>query len=693
MYTERIFQNLLDYWAEIKPDSIACFDEFGDVTYREMASECNSLALALALKGIGQGDRVVTFMKNGHEFVTLFFAVAKLGAILVPCNPALEKCEIENRLADLSPKAIFLTEERGLDFISKDLHPLTVTVRFSRKGYLNFNDLAEMGKSKKTECFKIDVEESLFAVMYTSGSTCKGKGAMLTYNNMFHGAVSIGGRLECTDNDIFLVPLPVSHMFCIIVGILVPFYFGCKVVLMNRFEPKRALDLIENHRATVLLGVPTMFIRELHEQKEEKRELSSLRTGVIAGSSFSGNLIQQIESQMHCRILVGYGSTETVSISMTSLYDEPDKRHNTVGRPFPGMTVKLIRDDGSEAAIGESGEILCKGIGVMKGYYNLESENCRIFDNEGWLHTGDLAVKDEDGYLKIIGRKTDIIIRGGYNVTPSEIENVFCEHPDVMEICAVGRSHKELGEQICLFVRLKQGSSETVDSLRDYIKKRVAKYKHPDCIYILESIPKLESGKYDRLSLLKILNVKGSTMNTLVCYKVVYEEQDITVKPDSTLSFDRAEMKLSLYDLNAVEEAVRIAEATGGSVKALSAGDDKLENSKLKKGVLSRGPQELFLVKDPALKDLDTNQTAKILAAGASKIGFDLILCGEGSADDYSQQTGVQLGEMLGVPVINAVSKITIQNGSLLVERTQYERHSRSREKTCYRVGSFGYWH
>lgn len=501
MHIDRTFQNLLDYWASIKPDEIVCFDEFANITYKEMAEECNALAISLAERGIGKGDKVLTLMRNSYESIIIFFAVAKIGAVLVPCNSTFGKFEIEKRCQVLSPDVVFISEAKWLTIINKEINALVITVRFSRKGNEIFNNLITSKSPYKFKCADMDSFNDIFAIVYTSGSTCEGKGVMLTYDSMLHSAVNIGEKLECTNNDVFFVPLPASHMFCILMGILTPLYYGCKIILAYGFDASRALDLMEEYKVTVSIGVPTMFIRELHEQLERKRDMSCLKKSVIAGAGYPAKLVHDVEKGLYCKVLVAYGSTEALAISMTCLDDKPEQRSLTVGRVFDTVDIKLIGDDGKEVINQKIGEIVCKGRSVMKGYLTEDDG----FDTDGWLHTGDIGEIDKDGFLKIVGRKKDIIIRGGYNVSPAEIESAFIDYPDVLEVCVLGESNEDLGERICLFAKLKDKSNITVDSLKEYICTKVARYKRPDCVVILDEIPKLENGKYDCRLLRKML--------------------------------------------------------------------------------------------------------------------------------------------------------------------------------------------
>ncbi|HVJ49672.1 class I adenylate-forming enzyme family protein [Desulfitobacterium sp.] len=499
MCTEETFQGLLDYWGEETPDREAIFDGLRRMSYRELKEETQQLAAALSQLHLQKGDKVLTFIPNWHEFMVLFFALAKLGAVLIPCNFASEKEEISDRLQKIKPKAVFVARQSHLTWLQAyEDSSAIITVRFEEEGYLSFSNLLKSGRNRKVETVEINPYDDVFVIMFTSGSTGCPKGVELTYENLFHAAKNIGYRLECTGQDTFLVPMPCCHMFGIVTGMLVPFFFGGKIVLLNRFSPQKALALIEQEKITVIYGVPTMFIRELHEYSQNKTDVSSLRTGIIAGANSDENILLKIRSEFDCDVMVAYGSTESVAVSMTSFQDDIDTRIQTVGRPYDGVVVKVVDDNGEAVEPGEVGELVCKGFGVMKGYYLMPNETAKVLDDKGWLHTGDLATVDQLGYIRIVGRKKDMIIRGGYNIYPAEVEKIYYGHPAVLEVCVLGVPHEELGEQTHAFIQLKENSQETEESLREYAKGKITKYKIPDRVVLLNIMPKLENGKINK---------------------------------------------------------------------------------------------------------------------------------------------------------------------------------------------------
>lgn len=498
----RSFQRLPDYWAENTPEREAIFDGCRRMSYHELTEESRQLAAALTKAHIAKGDKVFVVLPNWHEFITLFFAIAKVGAILVPCNSILTENEKRERLASSQAKAVFVAGKADLAWLHTDKYSCAVfTVRFSEKGYLSLADLIKLGKDCCNGEVKIDPCEDVFAIMFTSGTTGHPKGVELTFNNLLQAAVNIGDRLNCAAEDAFLVPVPCSHLFGIVTGILIPLFFGGKIVLMTKHDSREALSLIEQEKITVLYGVPTMFVRELQEYRQYKKDISSLRTGIVAGAICSEELVKQLYTEFHCNIMVAYGSTETVSVSMTSSDDDITLRSNTVGKAFAGIKVKVVDDQGQPVKAGEVGELVVTGYGVMKGYYNMPDKTKEAFDAAGWLLTGDLATIDAAGYIKIVGRKKEMIIRGGYNIYPAEVEEIYRHNPEVIDVCVQGISHDTLGEQTCAWIQLLDNSAETAATLREYAKDKIAKYKVPDKVILVDELPRLDNGKINKKAL------------------------------------------------------------------------------------------------------------------------------------------------------------------------------------------------
>lgn len=496
--------NVLDYWGERVPDKEAINDGLRRVTYGELKEESRQLAIALSQLNIRKGNKILCILPNWHELITLFYAAAKIGAVFVPCNTLNEEVEIRYQLEKIRPKAVFTALESHLEWLSNyNDNCAVVTVRFEKKGYWSFSDLLLSGKNGngQLEEVQINPDDDILSIMFTSGTTGEAKGAMLTHKNLYCTAVKIGHRLKCTDQDVFLVPLPCCHIFGLVTGVIIPICFGGKTVLMQKFDPERALLLIDEERITVKCGVPTMFILELQEYRMNKMDLSSLRTGIVAGDFCPENIVRDICRCLNCNIMIAYGSTETGVVSMTSFEDDIFTRSRTVGRAFDGVEIKIVDEKGQPVGPGEVGELLCKGFGVMKGYYEMPCETEKVFDQDGWFYTGDLATVDQNGYIRIAGRKKDVIIRGGYNIYPAEVENVYRLHPDVLDVCVLGVPNEVLGEETHVFIKLKKNSMVTEESLRMYAVGKIAKYKIPDKIIMIEEMPRLYNGKINKKSL------------------------------------------------------------------------------------------------------------------------------------------------------------------------------------------------
>ncbi|HWQ76839.1 MAG TPA: class I adenylate-forming enzyme family protein [Syntrophomonas sp.] len=489
----------MDYWGYKEPDKEAIIDKKRRITYRELRLETNKLASAMLRIGVQKGDVVVSFVPNGHEFIEIFFAAAKLGAIMIPLDPQLEKNEVWVRLKKAMPKLIFVTNENHLHWINEEgAAAKAITVRFKAFGVPSYADILESGSEANIESVKVDPAKDVCMVMFTSGSSGVPKGVELTYKNLFQSAKNIGSRLACTAADVFIVPIPVCHLFAVVTGMIVPCWFGGKIVLIDRFEPDKVLHLIEHEKGTVLYGVPTMYVRELQEYRQKQKDLTSLRVSFLAGAYCDPNLVKQIGNELNCGVMIAYGSTETVAVLMTGLEDDEVMVAETVGRPLKGIQIKIVDDRGHEVGTGEIGELVVKGYNVMKGYY-LDPVLTQETLSDGWVHMGDLVTVDEKGYVRIVGRKSDMIIRGGENIYPIDIEKIYYTHPDVLEIAVIGLPHSELGEQTAAFIVLKPNSPKhSAESLREFAQGKIAKFKIPDQVYLIDTMPKLANGKIDR---------------------------------------------------------------------------------------------------------------------------------------------------------------------------------------------------
>jgi fatty-acyl-CoA synthase len=493
------------------PTHEVLFDRNWRMTYQELWEESVALAASLQKLGINKGDKIAVCLPNWNEFVVIYCAIAHLGAVIIPFNTRYRIDEVEYILRNSEAKLAFFTKEfSGVNhyeqFITakdkvKSLETL-ITVRCSIKGLHSYHELLDKGRVSSFTPVEINPEEDVFTILYTSGSTGAPKGAMLTHANVVKTATISAEQMKCTAEDVFLVAVPVFHVFGMVPSILSAIAVGARMVLMDIYNRKDALKVMESERVTVKNGVPTMFILELNAPDFSNYDLSSLRTGIIAAAPCPVEVVKQIRSKMGCEIMVAYGLSETSpNLTMTSFEDDDIVRAETVGKALPGAEVKIVDDQKNEVSVGEVGEIACRSFGVMKGYYNMPEKTAEALDEQGWFYTGDLGTLDEHGYLRIVGRKKEMIIRGGYNIYPIEIEDVLYSHQDVLEAAIVGLPDTVLGEISCACIKLKPNAVADQDSLLEFIKQKVANYKAPDKLIIMEDLPMTASGKIRKASL------------------------------------------------------------------------------------------------------------------------------------------------------------------------------------------------
>ncbi|EKN68144.1 AMP-binding protein [Schinkia azotoformans] len=501
---------LLNAAASSHPDKEVIVDGKVRMTYKELEKEANLLASGLSMLGIGEGDRVAAGLPNWYEIVVIYFALAKIGAILVPFNYRLRMAEAEYILRNSGAKALFLPEEfdrlnQYEQFINIKNHlsslEYLLSVRFEKENTISYQKLLEMGMQEEIDEIEIDSDNDIYTILYTSGTTGKPKGAMLTHKNIVQTAVVTADWMQCSSEDVFLMSMPLYHvmginfLFRVIVS-------NASLILMDKYKPERALSLIETEKVTVHPGVPTMFILELNHPMFSSFDLSSLRTGEIGGSSCPIEIVHRIRTEMNCNILVGYGLTETSpTLTLTDFEDDDTIRSETVGKPLPGVEIKIVDDFGNEIGKDKVGELVCRSFGVMKGYYAMHEKTREAIDGDGWFYTGDLAIIDEEGYIRIIGRKQEVIKKAGFKIYPQEIEEIFLTHPNVAEAAMIGMPDSEVGEISYACLRLRRGSKNSEEELKDFIKNKLADYKVPDKIIFMEHFPRTATGKIRKIDL------------------------------------------------------------------------------------------------------------------------------------------------------------------------------------------------
>lgn len=502
---------LFERACKLYPDKEVIFDRHRRMTYSELWRESLALAASLADLNVQKGDRVAVCLPNWHEFVVIYLAVAHLGAILTPFNTRYRADEVEYILENSGASVAFFTQKFGgvnhyeqFANAKKRLGSLRwlIAVRCELDGCDSYAELLAKGRNQPISPAPLERKEDVFAILYTSGTTGKPKGAMLTHANVVHTGTISAESMHCTPDDVFLVAVPLFHVFGMVPSILSVFAAGAKMVLMDVYKARDALELIQSEKITVHHGVPTMFILELNHSDFNSFDLSSLRTGIIAAAPCPVEIVKRIRTEMGCDIVVAYGLSETSpTLTMTGFDDDDAVRSETVGKALPGAEVKIVNGLKQPVPAGEVGELACRGFGVMKGYYNMPEKTREAIDEDGWFYTGDLATIDERGYIRIVGRSKEMIIRGGYNIYPREIEEIFYTHPAVLETAIVGLPDTVLGEIACAAIRLKQGFQVDASELKEFINDKVADYKVPDKIVIMDELPMTASGKIKKIDL------------------------------------------------------------------------------------------------------------------------------------------------------------------------------------------------
>ncbi|MEW9668090.1 class I adenylate-forming enzyme family protein [Ammoniphilus sp. 3BR4] len=501
---------LLEKAYQSSPEKEVIFDGVRRLTYRDLQAEADKIASGLSQLGVKPGDRVAVSLPAWYEFIVAVFAIAKVGAILVPFNTRYREDEAEHILRDSGAKVVFFPREydkvnhlaqfESLKNRVPSLEHL-ITVRFEHEGLTNYQQLQEMGRQGQLPEVKVNVEEDVFAIIYTSGTTGKPKGAMLTHSNLLFVSVESNRAIRMQEDDVFLHASPYFHIMGL-AGILRLVASQTKAVILESFNAEKALQLIDQEKITIHSGVPTIFILEMNHPNFRKYDVSSLRVVVMAGAPCPVEVIRRIKAEMGVEVLISYGMTETSPILTFTRFDDDDVTlSETVGRAINGVNLKIVNDVREELGVGLVGELACQSIGLMKGYYNLPEKTREVVDQGRWYYTGDLAIMDENGYVRIVGRKKDMIIRGGYNIYPSEMEEVFYTHPAVMEVSIIGLPDTVLGEITCAAILLRPEKTATAEELKTFIKSQVADYKVPDHIVIVDELPKTPTGKIQKFEL------------------------------------------------------------------------------------------------------------------------------------------------------------------------------------------------
>jgi long-chain acyl-CoA synthetase len=482
------FVEQLSKAAADEPDRPAVRLDDVTLTYSVLDAMVGRAAGLIAAMGIGEGDRVGLQMPNAPYFPILYYAILRLGAVVVPMNPLLKGREVSFYLSDSGARTIFAwhgfaeAAEQGAEDAEAEL-VLVEPGKFEQV----------LGEASVVEEVTDRADGDAAVIIYTSGTTGTPKGATLTHANIESGARVGMDLVHAGPDSVALATLPLFHVFGMNSLMNVTMKSRGLLTLVPRFEPEKVLEVVERDRATVFGGVPTMYSALLHHEGRERFDTSSLELCVSGGAAMPVEVLRGFDEAFGCKVLEGYGLSETTGMGSFNL-PERERKPGSIGVPVGGTEMKAVDDDGNEVPTGEPGEVVMRGPFVMSGYWGRDDATEATMGG-GWFHTGDIATVDEDGYFFIVDRIKDLIIRGGYNVYPREVEEVLYEHPAVREVAVVGIAHESLGEEVAAVVALVDDAQATPDELRAFAKERVAAYKYPRVVQIVDELPKGPTGK------------------------------------------------------------------------------------------------------------------------------------------------------------------------------------------------------
>lgn len=522
--------------VEKYPDNEALVSNTQDIrlTYREFLTEVEQVARGLMALGVNKGDRVAIWAMNYAQWTIVQFATAKVGAIMVNINPAYRPVELDYVLRQSEVKLIIIqgrfktSDYVGMFYevcpeayeaspgkISSEKYPFLKTAVFlgdiPYNGMYQWHEMLEKGRSISPDELQ-ERELSLtfddpINIQYTSGTTGYPKGVVLTHHNVLNNGYIIGNGMNLSEKDRMCIPVPFYHCFGMVLSNLACVTHGSTMVIPSpTFDAESVLKTVEKERCTALNGVPTMFISELTHPDFEKYDLRSLRTGIMAGSPCPIETMKEVAEKMHMyEIVIVYGQTETApGVTMTTTIDPLEKRVTTVGKAFPHTELKIIDPNTNKiVSQGEIGEICARGYMAMKCYYNNPSASRQTKDVDGWIHTGDLGSFDEDGYLHIEGRLKDMVIRGGENIYPREIEEFLHTHPKISDVYVIGVPDITYGEELMARIKIIDGQTLTEDEVREFCDGRIARYKIPRYIAFVDSFPMTVTGKIQKFQMRK----------------------------------------------------------------------------------------------------------------------------------------------------------------------------------------------
>jgi fatty-acyl-CoA synthase len=535
----------LEHWAATSPDKeyIVYSDRNLRFSWKTFNERVDRMAKGMLAIGISKGTHVGIWATNVPDWLTFLFAGAKIGAVLVTVNTNYKQSELEYLVRDADLHTICITEGVFDGSYIDMVYSMLPELKEQQRGYLrslNFpkmKNVVYIGQEKHRGMYNtpellllgenisdITLEDAKLQVhasdvvnmQYTSGTTGFPKGVMLTHHNITNNGFFTGEGMGFTADDKLCCCVPLFHCFGVVLASMNVLTHGCTQVMVERFDPLLVLASIHKERCTALYGVPTMFIAELNHPMFDMFDLTSLRTGIMAGSLCPEEVMRAVTERMHITHITSvYGLTESSpGMTHSTLDDTFEARCTTVGREYPFTEVRVLNPEtGEECAVGEQGEICCRGYLVMKGYYNKPAETAEVIDPEGWLHSGDLGIKDADGNYRITGRIKDMIIRGGENIYPREIEDFLYKHDKIKDIQVAGIPSEKYGEEVGAFIILHNSAVMTEEEVRDYCRGQIARHKIPRYIFFVSEYPLTGSGKIQKFKLkdigLQLLKERG----------------------------------------------------------------------------------------------------------------------------------------------------------------------------------------
>jgi fatty-acyl-CoA synthase len=531
--TSETIGRYFDAICAANPDRLAVISCHQNVrwTYSELKERVDCLAGGFIGLGMSPGERIGIWAPNCWEWLITQYATAKAGLILVNINPAYRRSEVEYALNKVGCKALIVTpRHKSSNYIEMlcDLAPelpAAVPSMLSAQRLPHLRTVITLGPLKHAGCLPFDrvlsagttdklrrIEElapSLqceepINIQFTSGTTGLPKGATLSHRNVLNNGFFVGEAIKLTPDDRLCVPVPLYHCFGMVLGNLGCLtHASCVVYPSETFDPKAMLEAIEAERCSGLYGVPTMFIAALGHPEFSRFNLNSLRTGIMSGSPCPIEVMRQVVDRMHLpEITIAYGMTETSPVSFQSSTDEAlEKRVTTVGRVQPHLQVKVVDSSGAIVERGERGELCTRGYSVMLGYWEDPERTAEVLDDEGWMHTGDLGTLDEAGYCKVVGRIKDMVIRGGENISPREVEEFLYRHPAIQDVQVIGVPDSKYGEELCACIIVRPGHGLTTDAVRAFCRDQIAHYKIPRFVKFVESFPTTITGKVQKFVL------------------------------------------------------------------------------------------------------------------------------------------------------------------------------------------------